>query len=106
MTDAAIETMLDYYRVSRGGAADMIAEHAATDIKALSAAIDGQRVTLNALTEQSKRLRAVVKAQDATLRKIKAYVEQSDPHIKESHARFVVGTITNMCNQVLSSEQS
>ncbi len=104
MTDSTIETMLAYYRVSRGGSADMIADHAAADVRALSMEIDAQRQLNNQLADQSQRLRAIVETQRKVLEKVKSYCEASTAHIKEKHASFVVGTIVGMVNQGLSPE--
>lgn len=104
MIDSDIETMLAYYLVYRGGAADMIAAHAQDDIKTMALEIDHQREIANQLAKACQNLRATVTMQRKVLEKVKTYCEASVPHITEKHASFVVGTVVGMVNQGINGE--
>lgn len=97
MTDAMIEDMLTYWR-SR--CTDPLAERAASDVCQLAGEIDQQRTTANELADQSQRLRALAESRRVVLDKIREYADQTGTCAKDSHARFALGTIVNMVNQL------
>ncbi len=106
MTDQAITDTLDYYRVSRGGAADMIAEHAAKDIRAMAVEIDRQREMNNHLADQSKRLRELSDRRGKVLEMIRDYASGNFLETDHRFSRHTLGTIVNMVQQQFDTEKA
>ncbi len=102
MTDDDVSNMLSYYRRLTGHVAEM----AANDIRQLSAEIDHQRHLNNQLADQSARLRAELANRGAVLAKIQTYAENCFLASIDKHARFCLGTISNMVKQCIDVERT